>query len=170
MLDAARVPDAAPEQLRALATSEYSFVRAAVARHPATGPDVLAALVPPRLTGAVEADVASALAKNPRSPASALSVIAALVLPQLGEPRAAPWAIGLGIALCCHPATPADAVRALLTSPRAAREFRKVAARESRRADALALLSVDRSEKVRRAAERSARESGERREAGDTSS
>jgi hypothetical protein len=153
-LAAARDPDASIASLRELATSEWPFVRAAVAKHPTADAELLRSLTPRAIAHERDAGIAQALAEHPRTPAEALGALAGLALPYLGEPRENRWAFALGVALSRHPSTPWTSVRPLLESSRAVTQFRKVVARESHRADVLALLAADRSETVRRAASR----------------
>ena len=58
----------------------------------------------------------------------------------------------IGVALCCHPSAPFDAIQPLLVPGTSASEFRKVVARETRREDVLRLLRTDKSETVRKQA------------------
>ena len=148
-LMAAQSPDASAELLDELAASEYPFVRAAVASHTATRPETLRILMPVDLLDDRAAAIARALARNPQTPADALRTLGAYILPQLGEPRDRPWAFDLGVSLCANPATPSETVQAIIGSPRALQQFRKVVARETSRPDVLDVLRSDRSEVVR---------------------
>jgi hypothetical protein len=150
-LDAARSLETTATVLRELATYHHAFVRAAVACHPATEPDVLSALLPAKLDERRFAEIAVALAGNPRTPATSLSRLAAATAPLLGQPREHELAFELGVLLCGHPETPFASVQLLLMSRGATSQFRKVVARETARADVLALLHDDRSEIVQRA-------------------
>jgi hypothetical protein len=154
-LDAAQSPDASQDLLRELASSEYPFVRAAVASHPKTEVSVLESLLPLVLDSWRDVQIADALAGNARTPARVLAALADRVEPHLGEPRKAPWALSLGVKLCAHPHTPMASVRLLFESPRAPTQFRKVVARDSHRPEIRALAANDRSEIVRRALARS---------------
>ena len=159
-LEAAQAPDATTELLRDLAASEYPFVRAAVARHPATEIAVLEALLPTRIESERDVEIGAALASNPRTPAAVLAVLGDFARARLGEPREAPWAFDLGVRVCLHPGTPAETLRTLFEAPRAPTQFRKVVARDSGRSEIRELAARDRSETVRQALTRPAGQRG----------
>ena len=83
----------------------------------------------------------------------ALAQIAALIPPML-HARDAQRAFAAGVALFQRVDAPQSALESLLNDPSATTEFKKVVARETVRPEVLELLRVDRSERVRRAAER----------------
>ncbi|MCS6839551.1 MAG: hypothetical protein RMJ54_09395 [Roseiflexaceae bacterium] len=154
-LDAARSPETSPEELRELATSPYNFVAIAVAQHPNTEPDVLAALLPATITSWNEQALAAAIAQHPRTPVEALEILAERLAPVLDNGREHQIGFRAGVLLCCNPKTPFRAIAALLRSEIAATQFRKVVARETRRRDVLELLLHDRSETVKKRAQKS---------------
>lgn len=154
-LDAARSPETSPEELRELATSPYDFVAVAVAQHPNTEPDVLAALLPVTITSWNEQALAAAIAQHPRTPVDALEMLVERLAPVLDNGREHQMGFKAGVLLCCNPQTPFQSIATLLRSERIAMQFRKVVARETRRRDVLELLLNDRSEIVRQMAQKS---------------
>ncbi len=154
-LDAARSPETSSEELRMLAGSPYDFVAIAVAQHPNTEPDVLAALVPATITSWNEQALAAAIAHHPRTPVEALEMLAERLAPALDNGREHHMGFKAGVLLCCNPTTPFQAIATLLYSGRVAMQFRKVVARETRRRDVLNLLLNDSSETVRQRAQKS---------------
>lgn len=154
-LDAARSPETSPEELRKLATSPYNFVAIAVAQHPNTASDVLAALLPATITSWNEQALAAAIAQHPRTPVEVLEILAERLAPVLDNGRRHHMGFNAGVLVCCNPRTPFHAIAALLHPERVAMQFRKVVARETRRRDVLELLLHDRSETVRRMAQKS---------------
>ncbi|MFQ3684780.1 hypothetical protein [Roseiflexus sp.] len=154
-LDAARSPETSSEELRALARSPYDFVATAVAQHPNTEPDVLAALAPVTITSWNEQALAAAIAHHPCTPVEALEMLAERLAPVLDNGRDHHMGFKAGVLLCCNPKTPVQAIATLLHSERVAMQFRKVVARETRRRDVLNLLLNDSSETVRKQAQKS---------------
>jgi hypothetical protein len=154
-LDLARSPAATAEQLRALAASPYDFVLEAVAGNRSTPPDVLAALTPERLDGWNDSSRLLALIRNPTTPTVVLEAAPELILPRL-HARDDQRAFEAGVALAQRPGTPEDRLVALVEDPRATTEFRKVVARETIHSALRERLLSDRSDRVRRAAERPA--------------
>ena len=152
-LDAARRPVATGEDLRALASSVYDFVRLAVAEHEAAPPDVLAERMPIVVLTWNDQDMLLRLARNNSTPTEALVRIGALIPPML-HVRDAQQAFAAGVALFQRVDAPQGTLETLLADPSTTTEFRKVVARETVRSDVLQLLRADRSERVRRAAER----------------
>ncbi|MGB9754243.1 hypothetical protein [Roseiflexus castenholzii] len=153
-LDAARSPETTPEELRHLAMSPYDFVAVAVAQNPNTEPDVLTALVPATVTSWNDQALAAAIAQHPHTPVEALKMLAERLTPVLDNGRNHQMGFKAGVALCCNPHTPFQGIATLLCSDRVAMQFRKVVARETRRRDVLELLVRDRSETVRRSAQK----------------
>src|SRR5207253_3146507 len=122
--------------------------------HPNTDPRTLAELVPLNLNSAPSQYLALALAQNSRTPDYALRRLADEVETCLDNQRGHGTCFEIGVCLCCHPATPLEVIVPLLAPQNSATEFRKVVARESRRADVLQLLQTDRSETVRKQAQK----------------
>jgi hypothetical protein len=151
-LDAARDPAASVEDLRALAESQYVFVVIAVAEHPSAPIDVLEQLIPREPHTWNDVRMLDALAKNPRTPPAILAEIASLIPALLHRRDLDAFAVGL--ALFERGDTPRVVLEQLLADERTTTQFRKVVARDSTRDDILELLRRDRSERVRRAADR----------------
>lgn len=84
--------------------------------------------------------------------------LATSLTPYLHAGRESHGAFGAAVALCCNTSAPFAALQALLSPAVGKPQFRKVVARESRRADVLALLASDVSTSV--AARAKARISG----------
>ena len=147
-LDAASSADTPPAELAVLTSSEHAFVRAALARNPKTPPDALRFLLRDALEREQEQEVAEALAARGDAPPELLTLLADALATHLHAGRDSHTAFGAAVALCCNPATPFAAVQMLLTSTMSKPTFRKVVARESRRADVLALLAHDVSSRV----------------------
>jgi hypothetical protein len=153
-LDLAKSPAATETQLRWLAGSPYSFVIEAVARHPATPPDVLERFVPSDAKSWNDQSLLLALAEHPSSSLAVLTAIARQV-PRLLHERDAQPGFAAGIALFRRPDTPEALLLEILANPDVTTEFRKVAARETARHErVLDRLRHDPSERVRRAAGR----------------
>lgn len=152
-LDLARSPRATAEELRALASASYGFVREAVASNPNTPPDVLDGLLPATVETYVDAEIVAAIAGNPVTQPPTLARVPDLVLPRL-HARDDPKSFGAGVELACRPDTPWEALVELIEDERATTEFRKVIARETTCDDLRIRLLSDRSDKARRAAER----------------
>jgi hypothetical protein len=155
-LDAARDPATQTNQLDELADSPYSFVRTAVAIHPNAGSPTLDRLVPSSAETYADQELLRALASNPNATAATLARVAKLLIGRLNGGRDNHVAFEAGIALFGRTDTPLEILLQLLGDETTSTEFRKVAARESGRPDVLAVLKQDRSERVRRAADRDA--------------
>ncbi|WP_448543285.1 hypothetical protein [Roseiflexus sp.] len=153
-LDAARSPETSSEELRDLATSPYDFVAIAVAQHPNTESDVLAALVPATIRSWNDQSLAVAIAQHPRTPIDVLETLAERLAPVLDNGRDNHMGFKAGVVLCCNPKTPLQCIATLLHSESVAMQFRKVVARETPRRDVLELLLNDRSETVRKQAQK----------------
>ncbi|MBO9342745.1 MAG: hypothetical protein J7454_12200 [Roseiflexus sp.] len=153
-LDAARSPETSSEELRDLATSPYDFVATAVAQHPNTESDVLAALVPATIKSRNDQKLAVAIVQHPRTPIDVLETLAERLAPVLDNGRDNQMGFKAGLALCCNPKTPFQRIATLLHSERVATQFRKVVARETPQRDVLELLLNDRSETVRKHAQK----------------
>ena len=152
-LDLARSPEATGNDLRELARSQYEFVVQAVAEHDATPPDVLATLVPPDLTTWNRAAILAALVRNVNTPVNALRDVPELVLARLQD-RDAQRPFEVGVALAERTDTPDELLIAMVSDARATTEFRKVIARQTTHPSLRAYLRSDRSDRVRRAADR----------------
>jgi hypothetical protein len=153
-LDAARDPAMQTNQLDELADSPYSFVRTAVATHPNAGSPTLDRLVPSSAETYSDQELLRALASNPNAAAATLVRVADLLIGRLNGGRDNHVAFEAGIALFGRTDTPLEILLRLLADETTSTEFRKVAARDSLRPDVLAVLRQDRSERVRRAADR----------------
>ncbi len=153
-LDAARSPATSPAELRALAKAPYSFVLTAVARNPHTESSVLTTLIPTVIKSWNDQELAAAIACHPHTTADALATLARRLIPMLDNGRGHQVGFKAGVLLCCNPMTPIHAIATLLHSEHVAMQFRKVVARETRRQDVLAILLADRSETVRRQAQK----------------
>jgi hypothetical protein len=152
-LDLARSPEATIAELRQLARSPYEFVVQAVAEHTATPADVLATLVPPDLTTWNRATILAALVRNPNTPSSSLRDVPELVLSRLHD-RDAHQPFHVGVALAERTDTPDELLIDMVSDPRATTEFRKVVARHTTHPSLRDYLRSDRSDRVRRAANR----------------
>jgi hypothetical protein len=153
-LDLARSPEATADQLRELSTSDYFFVRCAVAEHLTTPPDVLANLVPSEVSTWNDTEMLLALARNSHSTLRVLSQIAKQV-PATLHIHNAKLGFKAGIVLFEREDTPDQVLIDLLAEPANTTEFRRVAAGQTTHAAVREHLSTDRSERVRRAAGRS---------------
>lgn len=151
-LDAARSPDRSADELDVLAESQYNFVQTAVAEHPNTKGGTLAELVPMSLEGGAEQYLGAALARNANTPNYALERLGSSVAPYLRNERGQHVCFEIGVALSCHPQTPIEVLKILVSEEQSATVFRKVVARETRREDVLKILERDRSEAVRKQA------------------
>ncbi|MBV9791966.1 MAG: hypothetical protein JOZ51_27520 [Chloroflexi bacterium] len=152
-LDAARDPATSAEELRSLAGSVYDFVRYAVAEHPRTEADVLAALIPQQIESWYEQQLADALVRHPNTPAQGLRVLAGRLPPVLNRGRNHDNGLRAGIALCDNPHTPLDAIQAMLEDRHVSTDFRRMVARKTTRVDVLQFLQNDRSDVVRKYAD-----------------
>jgi hypothetical protein len=151
-LDAARSPDASATDLDQLARSPFVFVDIAVAGHAATSSNTLAFLLTKASPDDWNGDeLLRAIACNPNSSSELLSTISERV-PSLLHHRDRRQGFAAGVALARRIDTPLEALASMLGDDRATTEFRRVVARESTRADVVALLRNDRSERVRSAA------------------
>ena len=152
-LDLARSPEATPDDLRFLAMSPYSFVVEAVAAHPATPVDVLDEIILRSVSTWSDQEIVLALAKNPHSTGAAFAAIASFV-PTCLHIRDAHQVFHAGIVLFERDDVPDRVLFAMLDSDEVTTEFRKVAARQTTHPAVVERLLKDRSERVRRAAER----------------
>lgn len=154
-LDLARSADATPDELHQLAGSPYPFVRQAVAENPATPPEALRALLPDDPQGWNDFTLLAAVARHPAVDEALLREVGQRIrLERLHEDRDPRRIFAAGIALFEQPKTPDDVLFGLLDDEGATTEFRKVAARQTTHPAVIERLLGDRSEKVRRAAER----------------
>jgi hypothetical protein len=154
-LDAARSTDTSAEELEALAVTEYPFVRAALAKNPSTPPRALSSLLSANLDRYPEQEVAEALAARTDASGALLERLAEALSTHLHGGRDSRAAFSAAVALCSNEAAPFDAIRRLLDPAVSKPVFRKVVARETRRADVLALLASDVSSTVAERARRS---------------
>ena len=124
-LELARSAEATPEELRELAGSPYSFVRQAVAEHPATPSEALTLLLPTDPEGWNDFTLLATVARHPASEEALLREIARRVpLRLLREDRDAQRVFEAGIALFEQPRTPDDVLFNLLDDENATTEFR----------------------------------------------
>jgi len=154
-LDAAKSPDTSLAELRELARAPYSFVVTAVARNPNTESDVLTALIPRRIESSNEQELAEAIVQHPNASADALEILAERLVPMLDNGRGHQVGFEAGVLLCSSPMVSIRTIAAILNSKDVAVQFRKVVARETHRRDVLEILLADRSEIVRRRAQKS---------------
>jgi hypothetical protein len=140
----ARDPETSPAELTRLSTSEYAFVREAVARHAATPLAALEAMVPAAPNGEEDFRIAAALLKKPDLPArlcEALAGFATAALPKI-LPRE-PHSREFLEALAGHPRSSCGVLASLLDPALAPRHVREWVARKSARADVLGVLARD---------------------------
>ena len=140
----ARDPETAPAELTRLSTSEYAFVREAVARHAATPLEALEALVQTALNGEEDFRIAAALIRKPDFPArlcEALGGLATAALPKI-LPREGHSREFLE-ALAGHPQSGCGVLAGLLDPALAPRHVREWIARKSPRGDVLDVLARD---------------------------
>lgn len=140
----ARDPETSPSELTRLSTSEYAFVREAVARHAATPLMALEAMVPDALKGEEDFRIATALLRKPDLPArlcETLAGFATAALPKL-LPREVHSREFLE-ALAAHPQSGSGVLANLLDPDAAPRHVREWIARKSPRRDVLEVLARD---------------------------
>jgi hypothetical protein len=154
-LEDAKSPETSPAELRELAKASYSFFLTAVANNPNTESDVLIGLIPEKIESSNEQLLATAIVHNPNTSADALEILAERLVPVLDNGRDHRFGFEAGISLCINSLTPIRAISAMLYSEQVAMQFCKVVARETRRRDVLEILLADRSEKVRKQAQKS---------------
>jgi hypothetical protein len=152
--DAAKSLDTSPAELRELAKASWDFVRVAVAGNPNTDTDVLLTLIPRKFISWNDQLFAVALVQNPNSSEEVLEILAQRLAPVLDNGRNHQVGFEAGVLLCSHPTVSIKLITSMLYSEHVAMQFRKVVARETQRRDVLEILLVDRSETVRRHAQR----------------
>lgn len=151
-LNAARSLATSAEELASLARSDMDFVRNAVAGNPSASVDTLRSLAPTPITSWSDQEIALSLACNPLSPVDLLVRLLQSLAPLLNGGRDGRVAFDAARILCANPVVPLEHISALFSAPGVATRFRKVLARDSTRADVVALLLTDRSAVVRRRA------------------
>ena len=124
-----------------------------MATNPSTPPDVLAKLLPRKVTNWNDSALLLALVRNDSTPTEVLEAVPALVLSRL-QTRDDHKSFEAGIALARRPDTPEEVLATLVSDNRATTEFRKVVARETTHQELRTRLLTDPSERVRRAAGR----------------
>jgi hypothetical protein len=140
----ARDPETSASELARLSTSEYVFVREAVARHAATPLPALEAMAPKALSGEEDFLIAAALLRRVDLPAGlcgALAGLAPAALPKI-QPRELRPRRFLE-ALAAHPNSGSGVLAKLLDPDAAPRHVREWIARKSVRSDVLEVLSRD---------------------------
>lgn len=152
--DAAKSLETSTEELRFLATTEYGFVRIAVAGNPNAEPDTLFNLVPEVIESWDDQTIALNIIQNPKTNLDTLCLLANKLIPLLDNGRGHQLAFKAGVHLCCNQTVPLEVLKALLDPEIISAQFRKVVARETRRKDVLDILISDRSEKVRKHAQK----------------
>ena len=128
-LDAARSPETTPETLTDLATSEYVFVRLAVAENPATPPDALRMLMPTVAEDWNDYEMMRLLALNANAPSDVAEQVAE-VLPSILHRCDAQNGFAAGLAIFKRADVEFQVLQRLLDDPRVTTTFRKVVARE----------------------------------------
>jgi len=154
-LDLAKRADATPEELEALAKSPFNFVLTAVATNGNATASVLDALVPEGADSYPDQELLKAVAWNGNTGVATLRRVADRIAGRLNGGRGNRVAFEAGIALFSRFDTPTEVLVALLNCHATSTEFRKVVARQTGRPDVIEVLKRDRSERVRRAIERS---------------
>lgn len=153
-LDLARSGEATADELRELARSEYVFVRQAVAENPKTPPDALRAVLPDDPVTWNDFTLLATVARHPAATEALLREIGARVSLEHLHDRNPDRPFAAAIALFEQPNTPDDLLLGFLDDAAATTQFRKVAARQTSHDAVIDKLLTDRSETVRRAAER----------------
>jgi hypothetical protein len=140
----ARDPETSPSELARLSTSEYAFVREAVARHAATPLPALEGMVPAALSGEEDFRIAAALLGKPDLPARLCETLAGLVPAAMSkiQPRELHPREFLE-ALAAHPQSGSGALAKLLDPDAAPRHVREWIARKTPRSDVLEVLARD---------------------------
>lgn len=149
-VEAARSPSASPDTLALLAGSEYIFVREAVAENSRTPSRLLEQLVPSSLSAEDDIRISAALLANPTLQNGPCGRIAELMVDIASNlsPRDF-YAMLLVERLFRHPSTPKEAFVRLLESRDFPQHLRGRVACEETNIDALKLLVLDKSERVR---------------------
>lgn len=152
-LDAAQNPSTNPTELAALATSEYSFVREAVAANPNTPSPILAALIPETLKTEDDFMIAAGLLRNRRLTVQLCEVlIEKMALAAEGiSPRTFYGTLAFE-RLFEHPAAPLPSLRALLSDASCPKHLRARIAMSQTKREILECLLSDGSERVRQRA------------------
>lgn len=148
-LDAAKSELTNSSELAYLATSEYNFVKLAVADNPNVTEEILASLIPTKFDSWSEQELVAMLTQNTKTSPETLSKIAEKLIPFLNSSRNNDMAFNAGINLFCNLKTPFTAIQLVLSSNKTSTKFRRKIARETKRQDVLKLLSNDISEAVR---------------------
>jgi hypothetical protein len=154
-VDAARDPSTPPEELAVLSTSEYVFVKAAVAINPSTPACILNALVPRGLDKVEDFEIAAHLLQNPHLPPRACVSLINRISERLASISPRDYYQTMAIEhLCMNQAVPLAPLRELLENDSFPKHLRGRVARKETRTDVLLILQNDKSESVRNRATR----------------
>ena len=115
-LDAAKSLQTSAEELKHLATSDYDFVKVAVAQSHNSTEEVLDLLLPIIYESWTGQEVASAIAENPKTSAKTLQTLTENLIPFFNNGRGNDMAFKAGINICCNLNTPIESIESLLTS------------------------------------------------------
>ncbi|HTH37898.1 MAG TPA: hypothetical protein VL572_08025 [Pyrinomonadaceae bacterium] len=150
-LDAAKSSQTPLDELARLATSEYDFVRLAVARNPRTTSAILRLLLPADLHGWNNQEIASEIARNGKTPRATLEKLAEKLIPYLDNGRGNEMAVEAAVRLCNNAGAPLRIIEMIL-SPDIPTGIRSRIATRTIRVDILRELTSDPSEAVCRKA------------------
>lgn len=154
-VDAARNPSTPPDDLAVLSSSEYIFVKAAVAINPSTPAHVLDALVPHHLDKTEDFEIAAHLLQNPHLTAQACVSLITRISERLASISPRDFYQTMMIEhLCVNQAVPLAPLRELLENDSFPKHLRGRVARKETRTDVLLILQNDKSESVRNKAKR----------------
>jgi hypothetical protein len=142
-LDAAKSLNTPIDELVRLASSEYPFVRLAIAENPNTPSFALSQVLPEPSKGIGRADITKAVAIRKDASPILLEQIAETVRANRWQSRRVIGPISVVAALCCNKATPIEAIQLLIMPETIKPRLRKIVARKTRRKDVLNLLLAD---------------------------
>lgn len=151
-LDAAKSEKTSVEELEFLASSEYDFVRSAVAENINTTPDILDLLVPETLDSWNRQDIAAILIENPKTTSDTLRNLARKIIHFAHSGRDNDNAVRACAKLFSNPNTPLESIQMLLDSDQITTLVLKKIANDTARTDVLNLLVEHKSEAVRKRA------------------
>lgn len=139
-------------ELAALSKSEYNFVKLAVVNNSNVSAEILDSLVPDSFDSWEAQEISAAITENSKTSSKTLGKLAHKLIPFLNSGRNNDLASKAGINLFRHPETPVSSLAKILNSDKVSVLFKRKAARETNRKDALDLLLKDKSEAVRKRA------------------